>query len=80
MIRFKQFNESRKPRWKRAGPNGEIETTIDGHRWKVEKALHSPGEYHAKSYNKKTREWDWVFTHSNKKSVKDAIEDNPNRD
>jgi len=80
MQRFKQFNESRKPRWKKAGPNGEIETTIDGNRWKVEKATYSSGEYQALMYNKRNREWEWVFTQSNKKSVKDAIEDNPNRD
>ena len=79
MQRFKQFTEA-KVRWKKAGPNGEIEATIDGNRWKVEKALYSRGEYQALKYNKKTRDWDWSFTQSNKKSVKDAIEDNPNRD
>jgi len=79
MKSFKQFNEA-KVRWKKAGPNGEVEATIDGNRWKVEKAQHSRGEYQALSYNKKTREWDWAFTQSSKKSVKDAIEDNPNRD
>ena len=79
MKSFKQFTEA-KVRWKKAGPNGEIEATIDGNRWKVEKAQHSRGEYQALMYNKRTREWEWSFTQSNKKSVKDAIEDNPNRD
>lgn len=79
MKSFKQFTEA-KVRWKKAGPNGEVEATIDGNRWKIEKATYSRGEYQALSYNKKTREWEWSFTQSNKKSVKDAIEDNPNRD
>jgi len=79
MKSFKQFNEA-KVRWKKAGPNGEVEATIDGNRWKVEKAQHSRGEYQALMYNKRTRECKWSFTQFNKKSVKDAIEDNPNRD
>ena len=46
----------------------------------IMKAIHDKVAEKAKVYNKKTREWEWSFTQSNKKSVKDDIEDNPNRD
>jgi hypothetical protein len=67
MLTFNQYlNEAKAPRWKKAGPNGEIETTIGGEKWKIEKMLdpydRPTGEYHIFAWDKKSKKWDWAQT------------------
>ena len=71
------LEEAAKPRWKRAGPDGEIEATIGGKKYKIEKALDSnerhKGEWKVMVWDK--RDWEWETTEYGKANAKDWIMD-----
>lgn len=76
MLTFSQYiAEAKAPRWKKAGPNGEIEATIGGKKWKIEKALdHNErhrGEF--KVYVWDRGDWEWETTEYGKTNAKDWI-------
>lgn len=76
MLTFSQYiTEAKAPRWKKAGPNGEIEATIGGKKWKIEKALdHNErhrGEF--KVYVWDRGDWEWETTEYGKANAKDWI-------
>lgn len=59
------------PRWKRAGPNGELEIKFPtGRRFMIEKQLdyndRHKGDWKIMEWNTKTRDWEWVETYSPK--------------
>jgi len=69
-------------KWKRAGPNGEVEVTIKGRRYMVEKALdhnerHSrtlgKAEYKIMQRNECSSEWEWVCTVQGKEYAKELV-------
>lgn len=68
-----------KPTWKRAGPNGEVEITIKGQRYKIEKALdHNErhrGEYKIMMWDKRRRDWEWDNTVQGKGYAKELVMD-----
>ena len=67
-------------RWKRAGPNGEIEATIGRKKYKIEKALdhneRHKGEW--KVYVWDRGDWQWETTEYGKANAKDWIMDRMN--
>ncbi len=67
------------PRWKRAGPNGEVEVTIKGQRYKIEKALdhneRHKGEYKIMMWDKRRRDWEWDNTVQGKGYAKELVMD-----
>jgi len=71
------LKEAAKPRWKRAGTDGEIEATIGGKKYKIEKALDSnerhKGEWKVMVWDK--RDWEWETTEYGKANAKDWIMD-----
>ena len=76
MLTFSQYIiEAKAPRWKKAGPNGEIEATIGGKKWKIEKALdyneRHRGEF--KVYVWDRGDWEWETTEYGKANAKDWI-------
>ena len=75
MLTFLEFTEAKVHRWKKAGPNGEIEATIGGKKWKIEKALdHNErhrGEF--KVYVLDRGDWEWETTEYGKANAKDWI-------
>ena len=78
MISFKSYiSEAKGPRWKKAGPNGEIEATIGGKKYKIEKALdhneRHKGEF--KVYVWDRRAWEWETTEYGKANAKAWIMD-----
>ena len=78
MISFKSYiSEAKAPRWKKAGPNGEIEATIGGKKYKIEKALdhneRHKGEF--KVYVWDRRGWEWETTEYGKANAKAWIMD-----
>lgn len=72
------LQEAPKPRWKKAGPDGEIETTINGVRYKIEKAFDSNirhrGEYKVMVWDKRSKDWEWETTEYGKANAKAWIE------
>lgn len=68
-----------KPRWKKAGPNGEVEVTIKGQRYKIEKALdhneRHKGEYKIMMWDKRRRDWEWDNTVQGKGYAKELVMD-----
>lgn len=68
-----------KPRWKKAGPNGEMEVTIKGQRYKIEKALdhnlRHKGEYKIMMWDKRSRDWEWDNTVQGKGYAKEIVMD-----
>ena len=72
------------PRWKKAGPNGEVEVTIKGQRYKIEKALdHNDrhrGEYKIMVWDKRRRDWEWDNTVQGKGYAKELVMDKLNED
>ena len=80
MLTFSQYiTEAKGPRWKKAGPNGEIETTINGQRYKIEKALdHNErhrGEFKIMAWDKRREEWVWDNTVQGKAYAKELVAD-----
>lgn len=69
-----------KVRWRRAGPNGEIEATIGRKKYKIEKALdhneRHKGEW--KVYVWDRGDWQWETTEHGKANAKDWIMDRMN--
>jgi hypothetical protein len=67
------------PRWKKAGPNGEIEITIKGKRYKIEKALdHNErhrGEWKIMVWDKRREDWMWDNTVRGKAYAKELVMD-----
>ena len=78
MLTFGEYiTEAKAPRWKKAGPNGEIEATIGGKKYKIEKALdhneRHKGEF--KVYVWDRRDWEWETTEYGKANAKAWIMD-----
>jgi len=76
MQKFRQYiTEAKAPRWKKAGPNGEIEATIGGHKYKIEKALdfneRHRGEFHVYVWDRGA--WQWENTLYGKDNAKNWI-------
>ena len=73
------IEEAAKPRWKKAGPNGEIEITVNGQRYKIEKALdHNErhrGEFKIMVWDKRSRDWEWDNTVQGKAYAKELVMD-----
>jgi hypothetical protein len=67
------------PSWKRAGPNGEIEITIKGQRYKIEKALdhneRHKGEFKIMMWDARRRSWEWDNTVQGKAYAKELVMD-----
>lgn len=73
-----ELEEAAKPmKWKKAGPNGEIETTVNGQRFKIEKALdhnlRHKGEYKVHIWDKRSEEWEWDDTVYGKTNAKARV-------
>ena len=78
MLTFGQYIiEAKAPRWKKAGPNGEIETTINGIKYKIEKSLdHNErhrGEFKIMVWDKRREEWMWDNTVQGKAYAKELV-------
>ena len=73
------IDEAAAPRWKRSGPNGEIEITIKGQRYQIEKSLdHNErhrGEWKIMMWDKRRREWVWDNTVYGKAYAKELVMD-----
>lgn len=71
------LEEAAKPRWKRAGTDGEIEATIGGKKYKIEKALDSnerhKGEWKVMEWDKRSRDWEWHETFSPQWYAKEKV-------
>ena len=72
------LQEGAKPmKWKKAGPSGEIETTVNGQRFKIEKALdhnlRHKGEYKVYIWDKRSDEWEWDDTVYGKTNAKARV-------
>ena len=72
------LQEGAKPmKWKKAGPNGEIEATVNGQRFKIEKALdhnlRHKGEYKVYIWDKRSEEWEWDDTIYGKTNAKARV-------
>ena len=67
------------PRWKRAGPNGEIQATIGGKKYQIEKSLdHNErhrGEWKVMVWDKRRSSWEWETTEYGKANAKAWIMD-----
>jgi hypothetical protein len=76
------LKEARKPtpvRWKRGKYPGDIEATIGGKKYKIEKALdhndRHKGEWKVMVWDKRTDDWEWETTEYGKANAKDWIMD-----
>lgn len=71
------LNEATKVRWKRGKYPGDIEATIAGKKYKIEKALdHNDrhrGEWKVMVWDKRTDDWEWETTEYGKANAKDWI-------
>ena len=67
------------PKWKKAGPNGEIEITIKGQRYQIEKSLdrneRHRGEWKIMMWDKRRDEWAWDNTVRGKAYAKGLVMD-----
>jgi len=77
-----RLTEARKPqppRWKRAGNNGEIQATIGGKKYQIEKALdhneRHKGEWKVMVWDKRRDSWEWETTEYGKANAKAWIMD-----
>jgi len=74
-----ELQEAAAPRWKRAGPNGEIQATIGGKKYQIEKALdhneRHKGEWKVMVWDKRRRDWEWETTEYSKANAKAWIMD-----
>ena len=72
-----ELEEAKKIRWKKAGPNGEIETTVNGVRYKIEKSLdhneRHKGEYKVMIWDKRRESWEWDTTEYGKTNAKARV-------
>ena len=74
------LDEARAPKWKKAGPDGEIEITLpNGERYKIEKALdhnlRHKGEFKIMVWDKRSRDWEWDNTVRGKSYAKELVMD-----
>ena len=73
------LDEAAAPRWKRAGPNGEIQATIGGKKYQIEKALdhneRHKGEWKVMVWDKRRNNWEWETTEYGKTNAKAWIMD-----
>ena len=78
------LQEASKVRWKRAGANGEIQATIGGKKYQIEKALdHNErhrGEWKVMVWDKRSDDWEWETTEYGKANAKAWIEDRVNEE
>ena len=81
-LKKESLEEARKPapiRWKRAGANGEIQATIGGKKYQIEKALdHNErhrGEWKVMVWDKRRESWEWETTEYGKSNAKEWITD-----
>jgi len=74
-----ELEEAAAPRWKRAGPNGEIQATIGGKKYQIEKALdhneRHKGEWKVMVWDKRRNNWEWETTEYGKANAKAWIMD-----
>lgn len=74
-----EIKEAAAPRWKRAGPNGEIQATIGGKKYQIEKALdhneRHKGEWKVMVWDKRRNNWEWETTEYGKTNAKAWIMD-----
>jgi hypothetical protein len=74
-----ELQEAAAPRWKRAGPNGEIQATIGGKKYQIEKSLdhneRHKGEWKVMVWDKRRNSWEWETTEYGKANAKDWIMD-----
>jgi hypothetical protein len=73
------LEEAAAPRWKKAGPNGEIQATIGGKKYQIEKSLdhneRHKGEWKVMVWDKRRNSWEWETTEYGKANAKDWIMD-----
>ena len=66
-------------RWKKAGPNGEIEINHKGQKYKIERALdhneRHKGEFKIMVWDKRKRSWEWDNTVRGKAYAKELVMD-----
>jgi len=78
------LNEAAAPRWKRSGPNGEIEITVKGQKYGIEKALdhneRHKGEWKIMMWDKRRRSWEWDNTVQGKAYAKELVMDKLDED
>ena len=64
-------------KWKKAGPDGEIEATVKGQRFKIQKALdhnlRHKGEYKVYIWDKRSDDWEWDDTLYGKTNAKARV-------
>ena len=70
------LNEAASPRWKKAGPDGEMEIKFPtGRRFKVEKQYDSnirhKGEWKVMEWDTRSKDWEWADTYSPKAYAKE---------
>lgn len=74
-----EIKEAAAPRWKKAGPNGEIQATIGGKKYQIEKSLdhneRHKGEWKVMVWDKRRNSWEWETTEYGKANAKDWITD-----
>ena len=72
-----EIKEVAAPRWKKAGPNGEIQATIGGKKYQIEKSLdhneRHKGEWKVMVWDKRRNSWEWETTEHGKANAKDWI-------
>jgi hypothetical protein len=73
------LEEAAAPRWKKAGPNGEIQATIGGKKYQIEKSLdhneRHKGEWKVMVWDKRRNSWEWETTEYGKANAKGWITD-----
>ena len=74
----KELEEASAPiKWKKAGPDGEIEATVKGQRFKIQKALdhnlRHKGEYKVYIWDKRSDDWEWDDTLYGKTNAKARV-------
>ena len=71
-------------RWKKAGPNGEIQATIGGKKYQIEKSLdhneRHKGEWKVMVWDKRKNSWEWETTEYGKANAKAWIVDRMNEE
>ena len=76
-MKKESLEEAAAPRWKKAGANGEIQATIGGKKYQIEKALdhneRHKGEWKVMVWDR--RGWEWETTEYGKANAKAWIMD-----
>lgn len=78
-LKKESLEEAAAPRWKRAGPNGEIQATVNGKKYQIEKSLdhneRHKGEWKVMVWDKRRSSWEWETTEYGKANAKAWIMD-----